>query len=125
MTDSQESGAELAELAMLIKQLAHQLRLARPSGSALCDRAIDYLRRHNLLGSPLRSTALPAQTVPDDTCRLDWIEARAIEPRAQVQIAQSMLKSGFEIATSRGITVRAGTLRDALDAVMADDRWMR
>ena len=44
---------EIGDLSMLVRQLASSLRKAAPEHS-LPDRAIDYLRRHNLQGSPLR-----------------------------------------------------------------------
>lgn len=47
------STATLDDLSMLIRQLAHSLKKARPD-SELPDRAVDYLARHGLQGSPLR-----------------------------------------------------------------------
>lgn len=40
-------------MSILIKQLVHSLRRNAPE-NPLADRALDYLRRHDLLGSPLR-----------------------------------------------------------------------
>lgn len=44
------------ELAMLTRRLAHSLRKAAP-GNDLSDAALDYLRKHDLAGSPLRDQA--------------------------------------------------------------------
>jgi hypothetical protein len=41
------------DLAMLVRRLAHSLRQAAPSND-LPDKALDYLQRKGLQGSPLR-----------------------------------------------------------------------
>lgn len=46
---------QTADLAALVRQLAHALRKAAP-GNDLADRAVDYLKRAGLQGSPLRTT---------------------------------------------------------------------
>jgi len=55
-----------------------------------------------------------------DAARIDWIERAA---RAQrIEIAKSILGTGFEIAEWPSMTVRVinGTLRDAIDASIKD-----
>ena len=57
--DTQPPGAELYsraqvdEMAMLIRRLARAVKKANPS-SDLPEKAMDYLTRHGLQGSPLR-----------------------------------------------------------------------
>jgi hypothetical protein len=46
------------ELSMIVRQLVHALRRAAPS-NALTSRAVDYLKRNGLQGSPLRAEAQP------------------------------------------------------------------
>jgi hypothetical protein len=55
----------------------------------------------------------------EDKARLDWIEQRANDKGAQVQIARSLLGSGYEIATKQGVRVHNGTLREAIDSARA------
>lgn len=56
-----EPSMQVRNMAMLIKQLASALRRRAPEHS-LYQRSIDYLAKHDLLGSPLRSEdAAPAQ----------------------------------------------------------------
>ncbi|MBB5546632.1 hypothetical protein [Paraburkholderia fungorum] len=55
-------------LSMLVKQLVHSLRRSAPE-NALAERALDYLRRQGLIGSPLRMDA------PDGS-ESDTIKAR-------------------------------------------------
>lgn len=51
MTDQTEKIID--ELAMLVRQLAHSLKKSKPD-SKLPAKAVDYLVRHGLQGSPLR-----------------------------------------------------------------------
>lgn len=44
---------QVDELAMLIKRLAHQLQKT-PLNNDLAGKAMDYLKRENLIGSPMR-----------------------------------------------------------------------
>ena len=56
MTDTQ--GSEREELAMMIRLLVSALRKARPMAPQDLDyRAINLLRKYDLLGSPLRNAA--------------------------------------------------------------------
>lgn len=48
------------DLAMLVKQLVQVVRLSHPD-SALATRAMDFLQRHGLLGSPLREQLATAE----------------------------------------------------------------
>ena len=48
------------DLSMLVRQLVHALRKASPD-NALAERAMDYLKRKGLQGSPLRSIAAHSQ----------------------------------------------------------------
>jgi hypothetical protein len=50
----------------LVKQLAHKLGKAAP-GNDLSARALDYLRRKGLLGSPLRDAGALATSTPTDS----------------------------------------------------------
>lgn len=52
-TASAGSRLSVDDLAMLIKQLVRHLKKANPSDE-LPEKAMDYLRRHNLQGSPFR-----------------------------------------------------------------------
>lgn len=51
---------QVADLAALVKHLAHQLRKAAPDND-LAGRAVDYLKREGLQGSPMRIFAAPTQ----------------------------------------------------------------
>jgi hypothetical protein len=51
-----EQAKALADVAMMLKMCAWALR--RGTAHELCERALDLLKRHNLLGSPLRSETL-------------------------------------------------------------------
>ena len=51
--DYEELEKVVGDLALLVKQLAHALKKDRPN-NVLPDRAMDYLKRKELLGSPLR-----------------------------------------------------------------------
>jgi antitoxin YefM len=44
----------IEDMAMLIKKLARHLDLFNPISAGLAERARDYLKRNNLMGSPLR-----------------------------------------------------------------------
>jgi hypothetical protein len=46
-------SGKVDELATLVRMLVHAHRKAAP-GNALCERAMDYLKRNDLAGSPLR-----------------------------------------------------------------------
>lgn len=48
--------AEVEDLAALVRKLVHSLNIAKP-GSDLAKRAVEYLRRKGLQGSPLREQA--------------------------------------------------------------------
>lgn len=50
---ARELETQVDDMAMLIKQLAHSLSKASP-GNEMSARALDYLKRKGLLGSPLR-----------------------------------------------------------------------
>lgn len=54
---AEKKAAPVDDLAMLVGQLVQALRKAAP-GHALADRAVDYLRRMELQGSPLRADGL-------------------------------------------------------------------
>ena len=49
----EQSEKVMGELAQLVKRLAHSLRKAAPDNE-LPEKALDYLKRKELLGSPLR-----------------------------------------------------------------------
>lgn len=51
--DENSSGAMVGDLVMLVRKLVHALRKAAPD-HGMPDRAVDYLVRHGLQGSPLR-----------------------------------------------------------------------
>lgn len=55
-----------------------------------------------------------------DAARLDWLEACAKAQR--VELARSIYKTGYEIGEwpSMRVTVRSGSLRDAIDAAKTD-----
>lgn len=56
-----------------------------------------------------------------DSDRLDWVERRAMN--GQIQIARSILRTGYEIAVlepgKMDVNVYAGTLREAIDKARA------
>lgn len=52
----QSNVALVDDLAMLVKQLVRELRTAAP-GHALPEKAMDYLNRNGLAGSPLRAAS--------------------------------------------------------------------
>jgi hypothetical protein len=51
-------GGLVGDLSMLVRQLVHSLKKAKPD-SDLAARAVDYLQRKGLAGSPLRGAAPP------------------------------------------------------------------
>lgn len=53
MDEFESQTSQVDEMAMLIKQLVQLLRKAAP-GNETAARAMDYLKRNDLLGSPLR-----------------------------------------------------------------------
>lgn len=53
------------DLRTLVARLVRSLRQAAP-GNDLADKAVDYLRRHGLAGSPLRHAAAPGSGVEQD-----------------------------------------------------------
>lgn len=55
-----------------------------------------------------------------DAERLDWIES--VARQKQVQIAQSLLKTGYEIAVGMSVAVHHGSLREALDAALGGEK---
>lgn len=57
-TKTTEPPATVDDLAMLVRQLVHSLRKAKPD-SDLARRAADYLKRKGLQGSPFRGEASP------------------------------------------------------------------
>lgn len=56
--DRRARGDVVDDLAMLVRQLVHSLKKANPN-SGLPARALDYLQRKGLAGSPLRHAAPP------------------------------------------------------------------
>ncbi len=68
----------------------------------------------------------PEEIEMEDECdqhRLDWLEEKA--SKGQVQIAKSLLGTGYEVAILRKagattVDVYRGTLRDAIDGAMGD-----
>jgi hypothetical protein len=56
--------ATVDDLAALVARLAHSLRQAAPDND-LPDKAVDYLRRKGLQGSPLRKVANASHEGPD------------------------------------------------------------
>lgn len=69
------SGAPVRtdDLAMLCQRLARALRKSAPDNE-LPEKAMDYLQRHGLQGSPLRGEARDAADPWRDTGRVDWLE---------------------------------------------------
>lgn len=55
MSDKDELNRVVDDLSALVRQLAHRLGKAAPD-SDLPSKALDYLKRNGLQGSPLRST---------------------------------------------------------------------
>ena len=53
-TETTEPPATVDDLAMLVRQLVHSLKIAKPD-SKLAAKAVDYLQRKGLLGSVLRA----------------------------------------------------------------------
>jgi len=62
----EQSETIVDDLAQLVKQLVHQLRKAAP-GNELSEKAMDYLKRKGLLGSPLRDMPNAELTSPPNT----------------------------------------------------------
>lgn len=52
----EQSETIVDDLAQLVKRLVHQLRKAAPDNE-LSEKALDYLKRKELLGSPLREVS--------------------------------------------------------------------
>ncbi len=50
---ARELETQVNDMAMLIKQLTHSLSKASPNND-IAARALDYLKRNDLIGSPLR-----------------------------------------------------------------------
>ena len=76
---AQEHATQLAgvdELAQLVKQLVHALRKAAPS-HALPEKALDYMRRQGLLGSPLRTASYTPSTPAGLLAAAAHIQAKA------------------------------------------------
>jgi hypothetical protein len=67
------------ELAMLVKQLVHSLRRAAPD-NALADRAVDYLTRRGLQGSPLRVETQPGSSQFDGAAAYEAYLDEAPQP---------------------------------------------
>lgn len=66
MWNRRAPAAEVGDLAALVRQLAHSLRKAAP-GHELANRAVDYLVRKGLQGSPLRDgVAIPLNDQPKE-----------------------------------------------------------
>lgn len=61
--DYAELEREADDLAALVARLAHALRKAAP-GNDLPEKAMDYLRRKGLQGSPMRETSENAGDTP-------------------------------------------------------------
>jgi hypothetical protein len=84
----QEPVASMDDLSMLIRQLVHALRKAAPD-NALAERAMDYLKRKGLQGSPLR-----AAPVGDNGAKriVSWLRANANaenEPKARAAFIEA------------------------------------
>lgn len=81
-------SASVDDLAALVARLARELRRAAP-GNDLPDRAVDYLKRHGLQGSPFRAPA--AQPVaaegwqPIETAPMDETSVLIYSPREGVR----------------------------------------
>lgn len=76
---AQEHATQLAgvdDLAQLVKQLVHSLRKAAPS-HALPEKALDYMRRQGLLGSPLRTASYTPSTPAGLLAAAAHIQAKA------------------------------------------------
>lgn len=76
---AQEHATQLAgvdELAQLVKQLVRALRKAAPS-HALPEKALDYMRRQGLLGSPLRTASYTPSTPAGLLAAAAHIQAKA------------------------------------------------
>jgi hypothetical protein len=97
---AQGAEAVVADLSMLVRQLVHSLRKAAPD-NALSDRAVDYLKRKGLAGSPLREAAPPAQTaltddriseIIDEFDDCSWIDGELrIDCKDMMRLARALL----------------------------------
>lgn len=56
------------DMAAVIRQLVRSLRKASP-GNEVAERALDYLKRHGLQGSPLRTASAPAVPAAGEQAR--------------------------------------------------------
>lgn len=72
----QAPAAPMDDLAQLVKQLVRALRKAAP-GNDLADKALDYLKRQGLQGSPLRATPEAPQTHAGLLAAAAHIQAKA------------------------------------------------
>ena len=72
----QAPAAPVDDLAQLVKQLVRALRKALP-GNDLADKALDYLKRQGLQGSPLRATPEAPQTHAGLLAAAAHIQAKA------------------------------------------------
>ncbi|MFC4922970.1 hypothetical protein [Delftia deserti] len=75
-TAPQAPAAPVDDLAQLVKQLVRALRKALP-GNDLADKALDYLKRQGLQGSPLRATPEAPQTHAGLLAAAAHIQAKA------------------------------------------------
>ncbi len=78
--EREAAAAKVDELAALVRQLVRSLRKHSPDNET-ARKAMDYLRRHELQGSPLRGLS-PA---PDAAKPMNGIEAIAAERRRQIE----------------------------------------
>lgn len=80
----QAPAASVDDLAQLVKQLAQALRKAAPN-HVLPAKALDYLRRQGLQGSPLRAAPAAPAVDASDTARMDWLEKQVVNVRAPLR----------------------------------------
>lgn len=110
------------DLAALVRQLARSLSKAAPD-HALPAKAVDYLRRKGLQGSPLRDESVKRDDVAGDakdTARLNWLD----EVNAKTN-ARYGTKYGwrFDLNHNRAALTDHNTpalpVREAIDAAIA------
>lgn len=138
------------DLSMLARRLVHALSKAAPDHT-LPAKAMDYLQRKGLQGSPLRDEAVKRDDVAGDASAVECIElAQALEQARAIKIAETVaalqiggatsdmptpFQSGFQLACEE-ITHRLRTEEwdlcltpiDAViqqDDVAGDDEWSR
>jgi hypothetical protein len=119
---AQEPRVQIQSMAMLIKQLAYALRRRAPDHS-LYKRAIEYLGKHGLIGSPLRDDdprpAQPAQEPPQGS-DLDRSALTASEAPGTEAIRDALSKLESQIARNPDLPASYRTILANAFAALAD-----